>query len=74
MRALWRELAELISSPDFLAIAILCLILGVGAGSWDGAPPVLSPREWPSWAERIFSGSPFQELVEDLRWELRLLR
>jgi len=70
---LWREIAELISSPDFLAIAILCLILGVGAGSWHGGRPVFCDWEWPSSVE-IFSEAPLQELLEELRWELRLLR
>lgn len=74
MRAFWKELRELAGGPDFLAIVVLCLVLGAG----DRMVPRQASEAWRFWVrsrlERIWPAAPLQEALEELRWELRLPR
>ncbi len=72
MRAFWEELRELAAAPDFLAIVLLCLLLGAGGRIGrllESELPRFRPAAPP---ESIWSLPPLPEVLEELREELRL--
>jgi len=72
MRAFWEELRDLAAAPDFLAIVLLCLLLGAGGHIGRRLESDLPRWRLPALPESIWSPPPLPELLEELREQLRL--
>jgi len=74
MGRFWQELQDMASSPDFLAILVLSLLLGWGPQLCRRQTPELWPLPVLSRPWTISPAIPLQEALEEPRWELRLPR
>ncbi|MGC8793911.1 MAG: hypothetical protein ACP5U2_11025 [Bryobacteraceae bacterium] len=71
MRMLWREFRELVRGPEFLAILIICLLLGTGWPQW--ACPAWDHTSIQDRVSRILTACPLEELFDALQGAARWL-